>query len=131
MDEPFRTNKLVPVAKPQGDTLASEAFHPLMHSLLTFGLVTRVEGEDGTHHWRLIDAAEKRLDQLSASLNRPRSALAYLDHWCASCREQRLTHLVDGRYLCPDCERLEGDPQVEPTERPPRRGVRVLRPRKS
>ncbi|MGH9172078.1 MAG: hypothetical protein ACRD0Z_14615 [Acidimicrobiales bacterium] len=126
MDKPVRTNKLVPASQTIG-AVPSEALHPLMHSLLTFGLVHRVEDADDGHHWQLTDAAEQRLDHLTAPLDRSAAVLAYLDHWCARCRQQRLTHLIDGRYLCPDCERLEREPAMQATARPERRWERPLR----
>jgi hypothetical protein len=131
MDEPVRPNKLVPAAGIT-NVFPAEAFHPLMHSLLSFGLVRRVEETDGSHRWQLVEAAEARLDQLSASLDRSTAKLAYLDHWCARCRQQRLTHLCDGRYLCPDCERIESDrPAGETNVGPPHRWDKPMRPRRS
>jgi hypothetical protein len=131
MEEQVRPSKLVPAAGIT-DTFPAEAFHPLMHSLLTFGLVRRVEDADGSHHWQLAEAAEKRLDQLSEPLDRSTAKLAYLDHWCASCRQQRLTHLCDGRYLCPDCERTESEHEtVETNVKLPHRWERPMRPRRS
>ncbi|MHB1987085.1 MAG: hypothetical protein ACYCSF_03745 [Acidimicrobiales bacterium] len=82
-----------------------DAFNPLLRSLLSWELVEQREDEDGGHHWVLIEDAQRRLDIL---MPRPREAsavLAYLDHWCANCRQQRLTHLLDGRYLCEACQR--------------------------
>lgn len=81
-----------------------EAFNPILRSLISWGLVERVEMENGSHHWELTTAAQKRLDDLTPARKRASATLAYLDHWCSSCRRQRLTHLVDGRYLCPACE---------------------------
>ncbi len=81
-----------------------EAFNPILRSLIGWGLVERLEMEDGGHHWELTAAAQKRLDDLTPARRRASTTLAYLDHWCSSCRRQRLTHLVDGRYLCLACE---------------------------
>ncbi|MGH9299832.1 MAG: hypothetical protein ACRDZT_07925 [Acidimicrobiales bacterium] len=94
-----------------------EAFNPLLRSLLSWDLVRREEDADGVRHWVLIDAAQDRLDHLAPRPRRSTASLAYLDHWCARCRQQRLTHLRDGRYVCEDCERIESG--VEPSA-PPR-----------
>jgi hypothetical protein len=83
-----------------------EALNPLLRGLLGWGLVERVEYADGTHHWELSEAAQRRLDDLTPERRRAVTTLAYLDHWCSNCREQRLTHLVDGRYLCVECQQL-------------------------
>ncbi len=97
---------------------AVEKFNPLLRSLLSWHLVDRVEGDDGTHRWELTEAAQEQLDKLTPTRQRAVKALAYLDHWCANCREQRLTHLLDGRYLCEDCERREAaGPVPEPAGR--------------
>lgn len=84
-----------------------EAFNPLLRSLLTWGLVERKEDGENGHHWALIADAQARLDELTPRPRRSSAALAYLDHWCARCRQQRLTHLIEGRYLCEDCQRAE------------------------
>jgi hypothetical protein len=88
-----------------------EAFNPLLRSLLSWGLVERVEYDDGSRHWELTDAAQQRLDVLTPERRRASTTLAYLDHWCGSCRQQRLTHLVDGSYICVECQELQGNGQ--------------------
>lgn len=80
-----------------------EAFNPLLRSLLTWELVERVELVDGSHEWVLTETSQRRLDALTQVRQRAATSLAYLDHWCAGCRQQRLTHLVEGRYLCDAC----------------------------
>jgi ribosomal protein L37AE/L43A len=108
-------------APSQADTGYSvEKFNPLLRSLLTWDLVERVETDDGTHRWELTDAAQRQLDQLTPPRQRAVTALAYLDHCCANCRQQHLTHLRDGRYLCEECERLEA---VGPAQEPARAGA--------
>jgi hypothetical protein len=95
-----------------------EAFNPLLRSLLSWGLVERVEFDVGSHHWELTDAAQQRLDQLTPERRRASATLAYLDHWCSSCRQQHLTHLVDGSYLCVECQELQTSGQrPQPTGR--------------
>ncbi|HKH87741.1 MAG TPA: hypothetical protein VKA05_02920, partial [Acidimicrobiales bacterium] len=95
-----------------------EKFNPLLRSLLTWELVERVETDDGTHRWELTDAAQRQLDKLTPTRQRAVKALAYLDHSCAGCRQQRLTHLREGRYVCEECERLEAaGPPPEPEGR--------------
>ncbi len=84
-----------------------EAFNPLLRSLLGWGLIHRVDLEDGAHRWEPSDLAQQRLDDLTPERQRAATTLAYLDHWCSICRQQRLTHLVDGRYVCVECERTE------------------------
>ncbi|MDA8037652.1 MAG: hypothetical protein M0Z69_00535, partial [Actinomycetota bacterium] len=106
------TDKLPgPVRK---NVIPVDAFNPLLRSLLTWDLVQRVEDEAGASRWELTAAAQQRLEQLNPSARRPATSLAYLDHWCARCRQQRLTHLRDGRYLCEDCERIETDGNAPP-----------------
>jgi len=94
----------------------AEALNPLLRGLLGWGLVERVEGEDGTHHWELTSEAQQRLDDLTPERRRAVTRLAYLDHWCARCRQQRLTHLRDGRFVCPDCEQIEASGGAAPPE---------------
>lgn len=84
-----------------------EAFNPLLRSLLSWDLVRREEQEDGSSRWVLIESAQQRLDSLAGPRRRTAAALAYLDHWCARCRQRHLTHLIDGRYICEECQRLE------------------------
>lgn len=95
-----------------------ETFNPLLRSLLTWGLVERVEEGERRHRWVLTAEVQQRLDALTPPPRRPLSSLAYLDHLCARCREQRLTHLVEGRFLCERCERAEsetaGGPEAAP-----------------
>lgn len=86
-----------------------EAFNPLLRGLLGWGLIERVELEDGTHRWDLTDTAQQRLDELTPERRRAATTLAYLDHSCSRCRQQRLTHLVEGRYICVDCQRIEDE----------------------
>lgn len=95
-----------------------EAFNPLLRSLLGWGLVERVELDDATHRWELTKSAQQRLDELTPKRRRAAETLAYLDHWCSSCAQQRLTHLVDGRYLCQACEQGEASgSQPQPASR--------------
>jgi hypothetical protein len=130
MDEIVHSTKLTPKAL---GAAPRESFRPLMHSLLSFGLVKRVDDGGGLHHWELTAEAEARLDEVSASVDRPITTLAYLDHLCARCRQQKLTHLLDGRFVCLDCERAEQEQQTqsEPSVGVQRRWERSLRPRKS
>lgn len=93
-----------------------EAFNPLLRSLLGWGLVRRVELEDGTHRWELSETAQQRLDELTPERRRAATTLAYLDHVCSSCRQQRLTHLVEGRYVCNECQRLEAEASNPPPD---------------
>lgn len=115
-ERPFRPE---PVKK---DEIPVDAFNPLLRSLLSWHLVSRVELEDGTHRWDLTDAAQERLDYLNPATRKTGKSLAYLDHWCARCRQQRLTHLRDGRFLCVDCEAAEAggaSPEPEPKKHRP------------
>jgi len=91
-----------------------EAFNPLLRSLLSWGLVERVETEDGSHRWDLTEEARQRLDELTPERRRAAATLEYLDHSCSSCREQRLTHLVDGRFLCVECQALQTEESQPP-----------------
>jgi hypothetical protein len=130
MDEMAHSMKLV--AKAAGNT-PRESFRPLMHSLLSFGLVKKIEDADGSHHWELTPEAEERLDEVNASMGRPVATMAYLDHLCATCRQQKLTHLCEGRYLCVECERAQQQGQLpaEPNVRVQRRWERPLRSHKA
>ena len=94
------------------------------------GLVERVEFDDGTHQWELTDAAQHRLDDLTPERRRASATLAYLDHWCSSCRQQRLTHLVDGSYLCVECQQFASKRAASAAHRQARGGTgsRRLRP---
>jgi hypothetical protein len=100
--------RIDPMPRAIGDTdYPVEAFNPLLRSLLGWQLVERVEREDGSHFWELTALAQRRLDALTPPRRNATTTLAYLDHWCGRCRQQRLTHLVEGRYLCEPCQRLE------------------------
>ncbi len=115
--QPFRPE---PVKKT--DEIPVDAFNPLLRSLLSWHLVNRVELEDGTHRWELTESAQERLDHLNPASRKAAKSLAYLDHWCARCRQQRLTHLRDGRYICVDCEAAEARgtaPELESTRHRP------------
>ncbi|MGH9303060.1 MAG: hypothetical protein ACRDZ5_01475 [Acidimicrobiales bacterium] len=91
----------------QSPTSALQAFNPLLRSLVSWDLVSRVTNPDGSYTWELSEAAQRRLEELTPARRRETSSLAYLDHTCASCRSQRLTHLREGRYVCPECEKIE------------------------
>lgn len=98
-----------------------ETFNPLLRSLLTWGLVEHVEGADGCPRWVLIEEVQERLDALTPPPREAPASLAYLDHLCGRCREQRLTHLIDGRFLCERCERTESEGDLfEPEATRPR-----------
>ncbi|MGO9198845.1 MAG: hypothetical protein ACLQK4_17180 [Acidimicrobiales bacterium] len=105
-------------ATSRGGAIPVDAFNPLLRSLISWELVQRVEDADGSHHWVLIEDAQRRLDSLAHGPRQSAAALAYLDHWCASCRQQKLTHLRDGRYLCMECERIEAAPKTTPQPKP-------------
>jgi hypothetical protein len=81
-----------------------EALNPLIRSLLTWELVARVEQPDGSHSWELAAPAQQRLDEITQVRRRASASLAYLDHVCATCRQRRLTHLIDGHYVCESCQ---------------------------
>lgn len=83
--------------------LKVESFNPLLRSLLSFELVHRVADDDGSATWVLTEEAQRRLDELAPGQQLPAASLAYLDHPCARCHTQRLTHLIEGRYLCEPC----------------------------
>lgn len=102
MSTQYRTSSL-PAAKSPGAAI-HPGLNPLMHSLLESNLVKRVRTVDGAYRWKLAEAAEHRLDELARSMERPAAALAYLNHRCARCREHGLTHLINDRYLCGDCQ---------------------------
>jgi ribosomal protein L37AE/L43A len=108
-----------PVPRPASNQhFQVEAFNPLLRSLLSWGLVRRVQTDDGARQWELTEEAQQRLDELTPERQRATETLAYLDHSCSSCRQQRLTHLVDGHFLCAECQRLEAEgtpPQVAGT----------------
>lgn len=110
-----------------------ETFNPLLRSLLTWGLVERREDADGNTSWELIEEVRHRLDALVPPSRTAAASLAYLDHWCARCRQQRLTHLRGERFLCESCEKAEAGevsgPQPEP-KRPPHAHDRGLRRRR-
>jgi ribosomal protein L37AE/L43A len=97
----------IPKAVRPSQSLPTEAFNPLLRGLLGWGLIERVKLEDGSRHWELTDAAQRRLDELTPERQRAVTTLAYLDHSCSACRQQRLTHLVDGVYVCVECQRTE------------------------
>lgn len=76
-----------------------EKFDPLLRDLVAWELVTR--SETG---WELVEAAQRRLDQVAQSA-RPVSeeSFVYLDHRCAKCQERRPTRLREGIYVCDSC----------------------------
>jgi hypothetical protein len=117
--EPVNENTRLPGAVRPG-AIRVEAFNPLLRSLLSWELVERVEDPDGGHRWVLIEDAQRRLDELAPRPRRSSTSLAYLDHWCARCRQQRLTHLIDGRFVCEDCERVESGEVTAPAPQPKR-----------
>jgi hypothetical protein len=117
--EPVHENTRLPGAIPPG-AIPVEAFNPLLRSLLTWELVERIETEEGAHQWVLIPEAQRRLDALAPRPRESTASLAYLDHWCARCRQQRLTHLIDGRYICESCQRAESGEISTPTPQPKR-----------
>ena len=108
----------LPKAVRNGDH-AVEAFNPLLRSLLTWELVERVELPDGSHQWELTASTQQRLDELTRFPRRAVTSLVYLDHWCAGCRQQRLTHLVESRYLCEACQLAESDTSAATTPKTP------------
>jgi hypothetical protein len=114
--------------------LPVDVFNPLLRSLLSWDLVHRVDCDDGTHDWRLTDATQRQLDELTPPRRRDSGSLVYLDHWCARCRQQRLTHLLDGRYLCEECEQIEASGRTAPAEAARSRGHHLqdlhLRPKR-
>ncbi|MGC9960649.1 MAG: hypothetical protein ABSE47_01955 [Acidimicrobiales bacterium] len=97
----------LPRAVTPSQSLPTEAFNPLLRGLLGWGLIKRVELDNGTRRWELTDAAQRRLDELTPERQRAVTTLAYLDHSCSACRQQRLTHLVGERYVCVECQRTE------------------------
>ena len=101
----------------------SDAFNPLLRSLLTWGLVERSEDDGGRPRWQLTAAAQERLEALNPRARKAATSLAYLDHWCSRCRQQRLTHLRDGRYLCQECEQMEAAGGAQPPETAHRRSA--------
>jgi len=117
--EPVNENRRLPGAVARGG-IPVEAFNPLLRSLLSWDLVTRVQDADGNRSWILIEDAQKRLDSLAPRPRESSASLAYLDHWCARCRQQRLTHLIDGRYVCEECQRAETGGIATPTPQPKR-----------
>ena len=94
----------------------ADAFNPLLRSLLSWGLVERRVEDDGGVRWELTGPAQERLESLNPRARKAAKSLAYLDHFCARCRQQRLTHLRDGRYLCAECERVEAEGGGPPPE---------------
>jgi hypothetical protein len=110
-------NTRLPGAVPPG-AIPVEAFNPLLRSLLSWELVNRVEDPDGSRRWVLTPEAQERLDALAPRPRRSSASLAYLDHWCARCRQQRLTHLIEGRFLCEECERAESGDVARPAPQP-------------
>lgn len=117
--EPVNENTRLPGAVPPGG-IPVEAFNPLLRSLLSWDLVERVQSPDGGHQWVLIEEAQQRLDDLAPRPRRETTSLAYLDHWCARCRQQRLTHLIEGRFLCEECQRAEVGEITTPAPQPKR-----------
>ena len=120
--EPTDENKRLPGARPLSG-IPVDAFNPLLRSLLAWGLVERRQTPEGVS-WALIEEAQRRLDSLVPPERRSATSLAYLDHWCARCRQQKLTHLIEGRFLCEECERAESggvsSPSPEPKNAPRR-----------
>lgn len=116
---PVNENIRLPGPVPPGG-IPLEAFNPLLRSLLSWELVRREEDGEGGSRWVLIDDAQERLDALASRPRHSNTSLAYLDHWCSRCREQRLTHLIDGRYLCEECERIESGTTSTPMPEPKR-----------
>ena len=59
--------------------------------------------------WRLIDAAQRRLDDLERPLG-PLGVeqLIYLDYLCADCHDRTLTRLDEDLYLCDTCRARRG-----------------------
>jgi hypothetical protein len=115
-NEPIRLPNALPSAG-----IPVEAFNPLLRSLLTWELVRRVDDPERGPRWELIDQAQDRLDALVPRPRHSTAALAYLDHWCARCRQQRLTHLRDGRYVCEECEGIESGTAPAPARPEPKR----------
>jgi hypothetical protein len=128
--EPINEGTRLPGAVPLHGDIPIEAFNPLLRSLLTWDLVERVEDPEspGGHRWLLREEAQRRLDALAPRPREAASSLAYLDHWCARCREQKLTHLIEGRYLCTDCQRAESGEESASSPQPkrPRAGHDLL-----
>lgn len=119
--EPVNANTRLPGAVQRGG-IPVEAFNPLLRSLLTWELVERVEDPESPegHSWVLREDAQRRLDALTPPPREATSSLAYLDHWCARCRQQKLTYLIDGRYLCEECQRAESGDVTTPSPQPKR-----------
>lgn len=115
--EPVEENMRLPEAAAR-QPVPVDAFNPLLRSLLSWELVERREDGEGGHYWALIDEAQERLEKLTPPPRRATATLAYLDHWCARCRQQKLTHLIDGRFLCEECERAESETGDVTTPRP-------------
>jgi hypothetical protein len=85
-----------------------ETFDPLLRDLVVWGLVERVEDEDGDPTWRLSDDARRRIDELVPAQTRPvPDRLVYFDHLCARCHRREPTRLHSGAYLCASCLELE------------------------
>jgi len=80
-----------------------ERFDPLLRNLVAFDLVVK-NGVGRRPSWRLSDAAQRRLDELTGSAG-PTSAehMVYLDHRCADCRQRLPTRVHEGLYLCENC----------------------------
>ncbi|MGO9559410.1 MAG: hypothetical protein ACLPQS_13930 [Acidimicrobiales bacterium] len=102
------------IAPAQTNGIPVDAFNPLLRSLISWELVTRQDDGEGGFRWVLIEDAQRRLEKLAPGPAQSAATLAYLDHWCANCRQQRLTHLREGRYLCVECERIEAAPKTSP-----------------
>lgn len=123
--EPVEENMRLPEAVAR-QPVPVDAFNPLLRSLLSWELVERREDGEGGHYWALIDEAQERLEKLTPPPRRATAALAYLDHWCARCRQQKLTHLIDGRFLCEECERAESETGDVTTPRPQPKRLRHI-----
>jgi hypothetical protein len=102
------------IAPAQPNGIPVNAFNPLLRSLISWDLVKRQEDGEGGFRWVLIEDAQRRLEELAPGPPQPAATLAYLDHWCADCRQQRLTHLRGARYLCAECEQLEEAAKMSP-----------------
>jgi ribosomal protein L37AE/L43A len=105
-----------------------ETFDALLRDLVTWGLVVRT-GKT-RRSWRLVDAAQSRLDVLERHSG-PLEAdqLVYFDHFCADCHHRTLTRLHDALYLCDACRQRRETPTSE-EEVSPKPGSKGLRARR-
>ena len=96
---------LIPTDVVRPEPAVMSRFDPMLRGLITFGLVERdPEGSE----WRLVPAAQRRLDSLF-SPSPPAEKLIYFGHRCGSCNERGPTRFSAGAFLCDDCRR-----QIEP-----------------